>query len=53
MMAPLFITVPWDTHFDQALDASACTKSTDITANLTQHTNYSCLAAVNHASRMA
>ena len=47
VMAPLFITVPWDVHLDQTLDASACENSTDITANLTQHTNYSCLAAVD------
>ena len=47
VMAPLFITVPWDTHFDQALDASACQNRTDITANLTQHTNYSCLSAID------
>jgi hypothetical protein len=48
VMAPLFITVPWDTHLGEALDASlACENSTDITANLTQHTNYSCLAAVD------
>lgn len=47
VMAPLFITVPWDSHFDQALDDSQCQNATDITVNLTQHTNYSCLAAVD------
>jgi hypothetical protein len=46
-MAPLFITVPWDLHFDQALAASDCQNATDITENLTQHTNYSCLAAID------
>jgi hypothetical protein len=47
VIAPLFITVPWDVHLDQTLDASSCENSTDITANLTQHTNYSCLSAVD------
>jgi hypothetical protein len=47
VMAPLFITVPWDVHLDQTLDASACQNSTDVTANLTQRTNYSCLSAVD------
>ena len=49
-MAPLFITVPWDLHFDQALAAADCQNATDITANLTQHTNYSCLAAIDMGS---
>jgi hypothetical protein len=47
VIAPLFITVPWDSHFDQALDPASCQNATDITNNLTQHTNYSCLSAVD------
>ena len=47
VMAPLFITPPWDQHVDQALEPSACQNATDITLNLTQHTNYSCLSAVD------
>ena len=39
--------VPWDSHFDQALDGASCANVTDITANLTQRTNYSCLSAVD------
>ena len=49
-MAPLFISVPWDSHYGQALDPSACQNAADITANLTQHTNYSCLSAVDMGS---
>lgn len=47
VMAPLFITVPWDSVFDQAIPSSECQNPVDITANLTQHTNYSCLSAVD------
>jgi len=47
VMAPLFITVPWDSHFDQVLPSSDCQNAVDITSNLTQHTNYSCLSAVD------
>ena len=47
VMAPLFITIPWDSHYDQVLDSSYCQNATDITVNLTQHTNYSCLSAVD------
>ena len=50
VMAPLFISVPWDSHYGQALDPSACQNAADITANLTQHTNYSCLSAVDMGS---
>jgi len=46
-MAPLFITPPWETHYDQVLAPSVCQNATDITPNLTQHTNYSCLSAVD------
>ena len=46
-MAPLFTTVPWETHFGQVLDPSVCQNATDITPNLTQHTNYSCLSTVD------
>ena len=46
-MAPLFISIPWDEHYDQVLDSSYCLNATDITVNLTQHTNYSCLSAVD------
>ena len=47
VVAPLFITVPWDVKMGQVLHSSDCRNSTDITANLTQLTNYSCLSAVD------
>lgn len=47
VMAPLFINVAWNTHIGQVLDPSVCQNATDISNNLTQHTNYSCLSAID------